>query len=50
MMLQMLHLPGGGRGVDLGAGEVRGDGVEARSCAGQDGNWIVAVQVFGVGV
>lgn len=40
----------GGWGGQLGVGKAGGEGVEALGGAGEDGNGVVAVEVFGVGV
>jgi hypothetical protein len=39
-----------GRSVGFGGGEAAGEGVDTLGGAGEDGDWIAAVQVFGVGI
>ena len=41
---------GGGWGVQLRVGEAGGESVEASGGAGQDGEWVLIVEVFGVWV
>ena len=43
-------LAGGGRGVQLRIGEAGGESVEAPGGAGEDGEWVLIVEVFGVWV